>query len=199
MGSEKTTSKNQISARESYSLPKIEQQRLEEIQDKFSGFKPVIKKSEIVRIGIYKVSQIEEKEAQKILEELGRQPVGKQKKDTDKEAQAQSGIRVSERQWRAIKDLFPPSKIVEGRPQSDQRSVLNSILYIFRFDKQRRKVPSNYSSYATARRRLTDWKKLNLWRNICNALINDADEEHQIELRGILLRTWLIETNREIK
>lgn len=198
MSGKRKSSINQQTARESYSLPKAEQQQLEEIQDKFSNIKPLINKSEIVRIGIYKVSQLEEKEAKKILEELGRLLVGKQKKDIDKALQITAEITVTEQQWGAVKDLFPTSKIIEGRPQADNRNVLDSILYVFRFEVQRRKVPDNYSSYATVRRRLGIWKKVNLWRSICNALINHANQDNQIELQRILLRTWLIETNYKI-
>lgn len=198
MVNKKIDLKTQRAKRESYSLPIAEQQQLEEIQNKLSGIKPFINKSEIVRIGIYKVSKLEEEEAKKILNKLGRLPVGKQKKDISNDQQTTSEITVTTEQWRIVKSLFPAKKNAEGRPQVNNREVLDSILYIFRFEIQRRKVPDGYISYATARRRLGEWRRLNLWRHICNALIDNSSKDHQIELQGVLLRTWLIETDRKI-
>lgn len=199
MADENNDSNHYPAVRESYTLPSAEQERLAKIQAKFSNIKPVIKKSEIVRIGIYKVDQLEEKEAKKILEdELGRLPVGKLKKDKIAETLHKYELIINERQWRAVKGLFLEQEKSKGRPPAEIRSILNSILYIFRNEVQRRKVPQNYSSYATVRRRLKEWKKSKLWKNICAALINNVDKNDRADLQGILLRTWLIETERKI-
>src|SRR5215211_3734842 len=93
--------------RESYTLPKKEQDRLARIQNKFSGIKPAIKKSEIVRVGIYKVAHLDEKDFKEILEEkLGRLSVGKPKKIAAIAQSTEVEITVNDKQWKAISELF---------------------------------------------------------------------------------------------
>ncbi|MCD9188941.1 MAG: transposase [Pyrinomonadaceae bacterium] len=192
----KEVSESEETLRESYTLPKKEQDRLTRIQNKFSGIKPTIKKSEIVRVGIYKVAHLDEKDVKEILEEkLGRLSVGKPKKIAVIEQSTTLAITVNDKQWKAISTLFPVSKKSQGRPRAENRQVINGILYIFRYETQRRNVPEEYSSYMTCRRRLTIWRKNGFWKQICNSLVNNAFSGQKKELEGILLRTWLIDTN----
>lgn len=189
---------NEQTIRESYTLPKNEQERLAKIQDKFSGIKPALKKSEIVRVGIYKVESLEEKDVKKILEEkLGRLSAGKPKRIIEQSYLGE--VKINDKQWMAVAKLFPVTEKVQGRPKANYRQVMDGILYIFRYEIQRRKAPKEYSSYATCRRRLDEWRRTGLWKQICSSLVNNAYKEQKRQLEGILLRTWLIETDISLR
>ena len=201
MGDNKKYAETNEIFRESYTLPKNEHQRLNNIQNKFSGIKPLIKKSEIVRVGIYSVQQLKEKDVKKILEEkLGRLSSGRKRKKAKSEESPYSGeIVINNNQWDSITEFLPISKKSEGRPQALYRQVINGILYIFRYEVQRRNIPKELSSYATCRRRLVEWKQSGFWKKVCNSLISHTGKQEKHDLERILLRTWLIETNRKIE
>jgi transposase len=183
--------------RRSYSIPRVEQELLDALPDKFPKIKPRLNKSELIRLGVKLVDQLGASEVNAALnEKLARLKVGKPKKQ---EITAETGgneaeITVSERQWKQIAKLIPAQELRPGKPKQDDRQVLNGILYIFRFDKQRRDVPSNYSSFSTCRRRLAEWRRENLWQQICSALIKNASSlRGRNELSEVLLRTWIID------
>lgn len=195
MPKEKITENKGETLRESYTLPEVEKNNLEKIKSKFPGIKPTIKKSEIVRVGIYKVNQLKEKEVKKILEtNLGRLSVGKKpkaEKETKTEQEFYAEIVVSEKQWNALAEIFPDENGSEGRPKTENRDVINGILHVFRFNTQRRSVPKDFASYATCRRRLGEWLANNLWKQVCTSLIRNASEKESKELERVLLKTWL--------
>lgn len=181
---------------ESYTIPYQEQKRLKIIQKKFDSIEPKLKKSEIVRIGIYNVERLSEDKVKQVLEKnLGRLTVGKPKKETLVSETKNIEIKVSNSQWKEIIKVLQKSKNNEGRPQINYRKVINGILFIFKFNKQSRNVPKSFGSYATCRRRLKEWRKNDLWEKICRALITEASTAEKKDLEGILLRTWLAKIN----
>lgn len=186
--------KKKETLRESFTIPAKEQEYLETLLDKFSVINPKINKSEIIRVGIYKVNQAKALEVKEILEnKLGRLAVGKPKiKELDEKKDAIEII-VNDKQWGKIAQLIPQTRPANGRPETQSRLILNGILYIFRYEIQRRNVPKIYGSYTTCWRRLKMWKKEDLWRSICEILISKAHDTERHELGEILLKTFLIE------
>jgi transposase len=181
--------------RRSYSIPQDEQERLDALPSEFPKIIPRLNKSEIIRLGVKLFDELGVSEVNAMLnEQLNRMKVGKPKKlEIAEEIDASNAeIAVNERQWKQIVKLIPAQGVHPGKPKQDDRQVLNGILYIFRFDKQRRDVPSNYSSFSTCRRRLAEWRRENLWQQICNALIKNASNSRvKNQLSEILLRTWI--------
>lgn len=187
--------------RRSYSIPRDEQSLLDSLPDKFPQIKPKLNKSEIIRLSIKLFAQKDSSSIKKMVnEELERLNVGKPKENnevsnTDTET---AEITVNDKQWRDISKLIPPEPVRAGKPKNDDRQVLNGILYVFRYEKQRRNVPQAYSSYSTCRRRLTDWRKENIWQAICHLLIKYASNSEEKRALGmILLRSWIIDIDRE--
>lgn len=183
--------------RRSYSIPQQEQERLAALPDKYPKIKPRLNKSEIIRLGVKLVDKLGPSDINKVLEEnLERLKVGKPKKLSTKNQVDDVGaeLEVTDKQWKQIYKLLRPSKIGPGKPKHDDRQVLNGILYIYRFDKQRRDVPEIYSSFSTCRRRLGEWRKEGLWQDICSALVkNVLSSREKKDFSEVLLRTWIIE------
>jgi Putative transposase of IS4/5 family (DUF4096) len=185
--------------RGSYTLPPKEKEKLDDLVKKIYGVSPRINKSEIIRIGINEVGKKDNFEIIQTLNNLGRFSVGKPRKTVQEVSVSE--LTVSDEQWGKVSKIFLKNSTlnIEGRPQINNRQVINGILYIFRYKKQRRNIPSEYGSFATCRRRLTEWEN-NSWKEICSLLIdnsNNLDEKHELE--GVLLRTLLIDTKDRSK
>lgn len=187
-------------SRESFTIPRREQGRLKTIQDKFSGITPKLNKSEIIRIGIHEVEKLSEKEVKKILENtLGRLSVGKPSKSARNYVSRTEELVVNEQQWRKISAILPKPISRRGRPSVGDREVINGILFIFRYETQRRNIPEIWGSHTTCWRRLNEFMKMNLWKKMCSILlINTSDAGAKELLQGVLLRTFINSTNIEI-
>lgn len=184
-----------VTIRRSYSIPRPEQDRLDALPDKFHKIKPRLNKSEIIRLGVKLFDGLEPAEVSTLLDEkIDRLKVGKPRK-LEVSGQISDGdteLTINGRQWKQISRLIPSPGVTPGKPKNDDRQVLGGILYIFRFDKQRRDVPENYSSFSTCRRRLAEWRRGGSWGAICRALIRNASSAKEKNLLNeVLLRTWI--------
>lgn len=65
---------------------------------------------------------------------------------------------LSDDQWTYIKRYLPPQPL-RGRRRSDDRRILNGILYVLQTGRSWRELPLRYGSYETAHRRLKQWSK----------------------------------------
>jgi transposase len=186
-----------MTVRRSYSIPWEEQRHLDALPTKFPKIKPRLNKSEIIRIGVKLFDELEAPEVNKILDEkIDRLKVGKPRKIEVPEeiSNLDTELKINERQWKYISKLIPSPRVAPGKPKIDDRRVLMGILYIFRFDKQSRDVPKNYSSFSTCRRRLAEWRTEGIWGHICHALIKYASNAKEKNvLNEVLLRTWIID------
>jgi len=63
---------------------------------------------------------------------------------------------LSDDQWNYIKRYLPPQPL-RGRRRADDRRALNAILFILKTKCPWRRLPSQYGSSATARRRMEQW------------------------------------------
>lgn len=186
--------------RGSFTIPKIELDKLNEFADKFVGVKPQVNRSEIIRVGIYEVIQKDKAEVEKILEnKLNRLKVGKPKKTISIEPATSDQLTVNDKQWQELTKVLEAfdSETIEGRPKIDYRNVIDGILYIFRYKKQRRKAPDSLASFTTCWRRLNEWQNNNIWKQICNILLNNSQNiGEKEEMEKVLLRTFLIATKK---
>lgn len=75
----------------------------------------------------------------------------------------ESAYDLTDQQWEAIRDLFPPEKASRGRAFKDNRLMLNGILYRMRTGVSWEKLPKRYGRYRTVYDRLTLWNNLGIW------------------------------------
>lgn len=88
---------------------------------------------------------------------------------------------LSQEQWEKIEPLLPKQdKRKGGRPRSDDRKVLNGILWILKTGCQWSALPKEYGSYVTCWRRLRDWEETGVWIKIWRKFLSDLDKEDKI-------------------
>ena len=95
-------------------------------------------------------------------------------------------MELTDRQWEFIEPLLPaprsgPGK--KGRPQRNNREVLNGILWILRTGAPWKDMPERYPSYQTCHRRLQHWSRDGTLENILTALAQDLKERGGIDVR----------------
>jgi transposase len=76
---------------------------------------------------------------------------------------------LSDFEWEVIKPLLPPMSRV-GRPRTDDRLIINGILYVLTTGCRWMDMPLEYGSYKTAWRRLKKWQEMGIWDSIFKAL-----------------------------
>jgi transposase len=87
---------------------------------------------------------------------------------------------LSEEQWRRIAPLLPKYKS-RGRPWSDNRRVLEGILWILKTGARWRDLPRAYPSASTCWRRLKQWEEKDVWLNVWRAFISELDERGHLD------------------
>ena len=82
-------------------------------------------------------------------------------------------------EWNRIKDYLPPERSTQkGRPQKDNRMMLNGILWILRTGCQWRELPECYGSWQSVYARFRKWQKDGIFEKIFRELNLDADTEY---------------------
>lgn len=85
---------------------------------------------------------------------------------------------INDEQWKWIEPLLPkPRKGRVGRPQADNREVLEGILWILRKGARWKDLPSRYPSPSTCWRRLRLWEDEGVWLDIWRKFLADLDEK----------------------
>lgn len=187
--------------RGSYSIPRKEYENLETLVTKFPQIKPPLKKSELIRIGIYEASELKEPQIKDRLDKIGRLNVGKPRKIQVKEVSdsKQTGdemLKISDEQWKEIKSILPIKGKKRGKPKEDARGVINGILFIFGLKTQRRRTPHGFPSFSTCWRRLNEWQENGTWKRICKILVDFSNTPEKGLLFDAVLRTFLVESNK---
>jgi transposase len=75
-------------------------------------------------------------------------------------------MRLSERQWELIENLFPEPKRRRdgrGRPWASNRQCVEGILWVLRTGARWRDLPAEYPSGVTCWRRLRRWEDEGVW------------------------------------
>jgi len=78
---------------------------------------------------------------------------------------------LSDDEWELIRPLLPPRAKV-GRPRTNDRNVINGILYVLTTGCRWMDMPIKYGHYSTAFRRLKRWQNEGVWSKILGSLIN---------------------------
>lgn len=77
---------------------------------------------------------------------------------------------LSEAEWRLLKDLLPPERGRKNRPASDNRSVVNGILWRIRTGAPWRDVPEKYGKWMTVYQRFRRWSRAGIWKAVATTL-----------------------------
>jgi len=79
--------------------------------------------------------------------------------------------------------LPPPART--GRPRSNDRMILDGIIYVLITGCRWREIPKQYGTKSTAHRRLQNWQQNNIWKNSLSHLIKSAHRQNKINLQKI--------------
>lgn len=91
---------------------------------------------------------------------------------------------VSEELWEAVEPLLPPepAKPKGGRPRVAARAALSGIIYVLKSGIPWRMLPEEFGcSGVTCWRRLRDWQKAGLWRELLQVLRDRLGSEGRID------------------
>ncbi len=99
---------------------------------------------------------------------------------------AQYGIRDD--QWERIRNLFPFRTRTKGRPPTDERLVLNGILWIARTGAPWRALPSQFGPWPTVYARWAYWEKSGLIKRIFDALVGDKVDVTAVMIDATIVR-----------
>ena len=94
-----------------------------------------------------------------------------------------SGPLLSEQQWKKIEPLLPrpPKQPRGGRPWTDNRRVLEGILWILRSGAPWKYLPKEYPHPSTCWRRLRDWEEQDIWLKIGRTFLGELNERQQLK------------------
>jgi transposase len=77
---------------------------------------------------------------------------------------------LTEAEWRLLKDLLPPERGRKNRPASDNRAIVNGILWRIRTGAPCRDVPEKYGKWMTVYQRFRRWSRAGVWGAVATAL-----------------------------
>ena len=94
-----------------------------------------------------------------------------------------SGPLLSEPQWKKIEPLLPlpPKQPRGGRPWTENRRVLEGILWILRSGAPWKYLPKEYPHPSTCWRRLRDWEEQDIWLKIWRTFLGELNERQQLK------------------
>ena len=88
---------------------------------------------------------------------------------------------LSDRQWAKLEPLLPRYSSV-GRPWTDNRAVLEGILWVLKTGARWRDLPSDFGvSSATCWRRLHRWDVDGLWLKVWRQFLGEGDRDGQLD------------------
>lgn len=97
---------------------------------------------------------------------------------------------LSEAEWRVLKDLLPiePSMRGRGRRPTENRSVLNGILWRLRCGAPWRDVPEKYGKWNTIYRRFRGWSEAGTWEIVSITLAEMMADTGHYSIDSTIIR-----------
>jgi transposase len=87
---------------------------------------------------------------------------------------------LSDEQFALLEPLLPPKKAT-GRPRSDDRTVLNGLLWKMSTGASWRDIPERYGPWQTVYERFRLWRDDGTWLRIVTALQAQMDAQGQVD------------------
>lgn len=87
-----------------------------------------------------------------------------------------------------------------GRPRSDDREVINGILYVLNTGCRWEDMPHDIAaSYQTCHCRLLDYQRRRVWQKILGDLMKEADRKGLLNLKNAYHDASVVKTKRGLK
>jgi len=91
---------------------------------------------------------------------------------------------LTDKQWNVIEQYLPkPAKT--GRPRSNDRKIINGIIYVLISGCRWSEMPKRYGFKSTANRRLQNWQQIGVWQKILSGIIKSAHSSGKLNLQKI--------------
>ena len=87
---------------------------------------------------------------------------------------------LTDEQWDKIKPLLPPEKPKTGRPNQEHRTMLNGMIWRAKTGTPWRDLPDRYGKWKTVYSRWLRWRDAGVWRQIWEALQQEADNKGKV-------------------
>ena len=92
---------------------------------------------------------------------------------------------LTDEQWAVIEPFLPkPKKRADGkgRPRTDDRAILNGILWVMRTGAPWHDMPNRYPPYQTCHRRFQEWVRSGTFERVLRKLVEDVKERGDLDL-----------------
>lgn len=93
---------------------------------------------------------------------------------------------LTEQQWKIVEFILPKDPVRSdgrGRPWSEQRKVLNGVLWILRTGAPWKDLPSRYGPYQTAHRRFQNWVRSGVMEKLLLTLASHLKDAGGFDLK----------------
>ena len=91
---------------------------------------------------------------------------------------------LTDKQWGMIKQHVPPPAKT-GRPRSDDRKIINGIMFVLTIGCRWDDIPKRYGDDSTANLRLRRWQQFRVWKEILACAIKPAHRQNKLNLQKI--------------
>jgi transposase len=103
---------------------------------------------------------------------------------------------VTDAQWKRLKRLLP-KPAATGHPRSNEREVLNGILYVLPTGCRWEDLPHDIgASYQTCNRRLLEYQRRRVWQGILGELLKEANRKGLLNLKNAYHDASVIKSKR---
>jgi len=87
---------------------------------------------------------------------------------------------LSDKQWEKIEPLLPKVRS-RGRPWTENRRVLEGILWVLKTGARWRDLPKEYPSASTCWRRLRQWEEHDVWLKVWRQFLAELDQRGKLD------------------
>ena len=102
------------------------------------------------------------------------------------------------KEWELLRPLLP-KKAATGRPRSDDRAILNGILYVLSTCCRWEDIPpERYGSGKTCWYRFTKWGKSGVWNAIAGVLLLELNRRRKLNLTNTYLDASVRQNKRGV-
>lgn len=94
-------------------------------------------------------------------------------------------MEITDEQWGLLVSIIEKNKApkkITGRPRTDDRSILNGILWICRTGAPWSDMPDRYPPYQTCHRRFQEWVRSSVWEQVLTRLALDLKVRGKMDL-----------------
>jgi transposase len=101
-------------------------------------------------------------------------------------------VLLTDDQWDAIRKLPQVGRMHPvGRKPTDDREVLEAVLWVMRYQARWQDLPSDYPSPRTCQRRLARWQETGQWEHVWQTYIDLLDDETLHEWGAVFMNVIL--------